>query len=111
MLLALIVGTWLMLTTVEVSDGVALVIVSLATVCELLTIQDVPDPEMILVPGMIRPVGSDIVCPMASAPDATAETVSAVPAIDPVNTAPGLLLDPTRIEMMFAHVPSAATGA
>ena len=61
------------------------------TVCEGVTVYvpapPVPDPSAVMVVPAATP-GPASVWPTASAPDATAETVSDVPAIAPVATAP-----------------------
>ena len=54
--------------------------------CAMFTVHEVPDPETIVVPGVTP--GPSRVWPTATAPLVTAVTVSAVPAIDPVNVAP-----------------------
>ena len=100
MLFALIVGSWLILTTTEFCAGFAPTIVSLDTVCEMLTTHDDPDPERIVVPGRMTPAASESVWPIAIVPDATAETVRAVPAIAPVKVASGVLADPICREII-----------
>jgi hypothetical protein len=57
------------------------------TVCDALTTQLNPAPESIVVPEVTPAPLS--VCPTWMVPDVIADTVSVVPEIEPVNTAPG----------------------
>ncbi len=75
----------------------------------------VPNP-VILVPGSMTPLPVtalplDKVCPTASAPDATAVTVSVVPVIEPVTEAAELFDEPMSISATCAQEPSAESGA
>jgi hypothetical protein len=61
------------------------VIVVLDTVCDALTVQELPLPAVIVVPA-VTPV-PDMLVPITIVPDVTEVTVKVVPEIEPINTA------------------------
>ena len=80
---------------------------SLPTVCPIETIQDVPEPDTMNVPGSTAAPNTH--CPAAM--PVPLDTVSVVPEIDPVVLAAGEAFVPTLIEMTCAHDPRSATAA
>ena len=97
------VGIWFNFGVIVNRLAVTPLMLSEPIVCELETVQDVPEPSVIVVPGMSWPVVSNSVCPMAIVPLATAETVRAVPDMLPVKTAPGAFGEPISTLTGCAH--------
>jgi hypothetical protein len=69
-----------------------------------------PEPRVKIVVPSKTPAPM-IVWPIANVPEATADTVKTVVAIEAVKLAEGLFVDPIPKDMIWAQAPKAAIGA